>query len=246
MSVSFINKYLIKWNKRYTNWADLHWAWERKYSFWHRPLILTAGYPKALIPFRVPNNITCMCVSPLSFHMEILLYQHGKPAIDTSRILFLLASTLGASCGLAMNHLIHVSVLSPPPPPPPPPPRCFCSLFIISMCVYAYVHISLFLPECACTTIIDTSLWIFSLMYCCCVSIIFVNCIYPPVALIWLINLFLFLFLYWRIQKTNPQTLPQTYARLRPMMQLYELWFISNKYIKWPEMSMWCTFRRFN
>jgi hypothetical protein len=94
---------------------DLHWVWERKYSFWHRPLILTAGYPKALIPFRVPNNITCMCVSPLSFHMEILLYQHGKPAIDTSRILFLLASTLGASCGLAMNHLIHVSVLSPPP-----------------------------------------------------------------------------------------------------------------------------------
>ena len=138
-----------------------------------------------------------------------------------------------------------------------PPREIFClfvcSLFIIIyICEYvcvrlcAYVHISLFLPECACTTIIDTSLWIFSLMYCCCVSIIFVNCIYPPVALIWLINLFLFLFLYWRIQKTNPQTLPQTYARLRPMMQLYELWFISNKYIKWPEMSMWCTFRRFN
>ena len=51
----------------------------------------------------------------------------------------------------------------------------------------------LFLPECACTTIIGTSPWIFSLMYCCCVSIIFVNCICPPGALIWLINLFLFL-----------------------------------------------------
>jgi hypothetical protein len=36
-----------------------------------------------------------------------------------------------------------------------------------SMCVYVYVHISLFLPECACTTIIYTSPWIFSLMYCC-------------------------------------------------------------------------------
>jgi hypothetical protein len=46
-------------------------------------------------------------------------------------------------------------------------------LFVI--CVYVYVHISLFLPECACTTIIDTLLWIFSLIYCCCVSIIIVN-----------------------------------------------------------------------
>ena len=62
----------------------------------------------------------------------------------------------------------------------------------VSKCVYAYVHISLFLPECACTTIIDISPRIFSLMYCCCVSIIFVICICPPGALIWLINLFLF------------------------------------------------------
>jgi hypothetical protein len=28
--------------------------------------MLAAGYPKALIPFHVPNNITCLCVSPLS------------------------------------------------------------------------------------------------------------------------------------------------------------------------------------
>ena len=33
-------------------------------------------------------------------------------------------------------------------------------------------------------------------MYCCCVSIIMVICICPPGTLIWLINLFLFLFLY--------------------------------------------------
>jgi hypothetical protein len=44
-------------------------------------------------------------------------------------------------------------------------------------------------------TIIDISLRIFSLMYCCCVSMIIVICICPPGALIWLINLFLFLFL---------------------------------------------------
>jgi hypothetical protein len=55
---------------------------------------------------------------------------------------------------------------------------------------------SLFLTECACTTIIDISPRIFSLMYCCCVSIVFVICICPPGALIWLINLFLFSFYY--------------------------------------------------
>jgi hypothetical protein len=52
--------------------------------------------------------------------------------------------------------------------------------------------VSLFLPECACTTIIDISSRIFSLMYCWCVSIIIVICICPPGALIWLINLFLY------------------------------------------------------
>ena len=140
-----------------------------------------------------------LCVSPLSFHMETLLYQHGQYALDTSRTLFLLASTQGASCRLVMNHLIYVYVLSHHPHPR----EIFFSFFFtfhhyiyVSMCVYVYVHISLFLPECACTTIIDTSPWIFSLMYCC-VSITFVNCICPPGALIWLINLFLFLFLFY-------------------------------------------------
>ena len=71
----------------------------------------------------------------------------------------------------------------------PHPPHIY-----VSKCMYVYVHISLFLPECARTTIIDISPRIFSLMYCCCVSIIIVICICPPGALIWLINLFLFLF----------------------------------------------------
>jgi hypothetical protein len=61
--------------------------------------------------------------------------------------------------------------------------------------MYVYVHISLFLPECVCTTIIHISPRTFSLMYCCCVSIIIVICICSPGALIWLINLFLFLLL---------------------------------------------------
>ena len=126
---------------------DLHWVWERKYSFWHRPLMLAAGYQKALIPFHVPNNITCLCVSPISFHMEILLYQHGQSALDTSRTLFLLASTQGASCRLVMNHLIYVYV------PSHPPARfyfvCFfvCSIFIIIymwVCVCTFMCIYLF------------------------------------------------------------------------------------------------------
>ena len=79
------------------------------------------------------------------------------------------------------------------------PDICICSLssppyIYVSKCMYVYVHISLFLPECVFTTIIDISPRIFSLMYCCCVSIIIVICICPPGALIWLINLFLFLY----------------------------------------------------
>ena len=65
-----------------------------------------------MYPFHVPNNIICLCVSPLSFHIEILLYQHGQSALDTSRTLFLLASTQGTSCRLVMNHLIYVSICS--------------------------------------------------------------------------------------------------------------------------------------
>jgi hypothetical protein len=37
--------------------------------------------------------------------------------------------------------------------------------------------------------------------HCCCVSIIFVNCISPPGALMWLINLFLFLFYFYSIKE---------------------------------------------
>ena len=112
LSVSFINKYLIKWNRRSANWMTCIEHEKENIRFGIVPLMLAAGYPKALTSFHVPNNTTCMCVSPLSFHMESLLYQHGQSAPDTSWILFLLASTLSASCGLAMNHPIHVSVLS--------------------------------------------------------------------------------------------------------------------------------------
>ena len=134
---------------------DLHWAWERKYSFWHGPLMLAAGYTKALIPFHVPNNIPSTSTWP--------------SALDTSRTLFLLASTQGVSCRLVMNHLIYMYMFSLIPPPPPH--------IYVSKCMYVYVHISFFLPECACTTIIDISPWIFRLIYCCCVSIIIVICI---------------------------------------------------------------------
>ena len=57
------------------------------------------------------------------FQTIFLPHQHGRSALDTSRTLFLLASTQGVSCRLVMNHLpdIYVYVLSHPPPPPPPP-----------------------------------------------------------------------------------------------------------------------------
>jgi hypothetical protein len=95
-----------------TGWPAL--SMRKKIFFWHRPLMLAAGYPKALIPFHVPNNITCLCVSPLSFHIEILLYQHGRSALDTSRTLFLLASTQGVSCRLVSPDICICSLSSPP------------------------------------------------------------------------------------------------------------------------------------
>ena len=104
---------------------------------------------------------------PLSMFQTIFLpHQHGQSALDTSRILFLLASTQGV---LLQNGDespdIYVYVLSHPPH------------IYVSKCMYVYVHISLLLAECACTTIIDISPRIFRLIYCCCVSIIIVICI---------------------------------------------------------------------
>jgi hypothetical protein len=67
---------------------------------------------KSSDPFPCSKQYYMLCVSPLSFHIEILLYQHGQSALDTSRTLFLLASTQGASCRLVIIHLIYVYVLS--------------------------------------------------------------------------------------------------------------------------------------
>ena len=86
------------------------------------------------------------------FQTIFLPHQHGRSALDTSRTLFLLASTQGVSCRLVMNHLIYMYMFSLILPPH----------IYVSKCMYVYVHISLFLPECACTTIIDISPRIFT------------------------------------------------------------------------------------
>ena len=72
---------------------------------------------KSSDPFPCSKQYYMLCVSPLSFHIEILLYQHGRSALDTSRTLFLLASTQGVSCRLVMNHLIYMYMFSLTPPP---------------------------------------------------------------------------------------------------------------------------------
>jgi hypothetical protein len=66
---------------------------------------------KSSDPFPCSKQYYMLCVSPLSFHIKILLYQHGRSALDTSRTLFLLASTQGVSCRLVMNHLIYVNYI---------------------------------------------------------------------------------------------------------------------------------------
>jgi hypothetical protein len=98
---------------------------ERDQSFW-----ITSSEHQGTMPKRILSFSCSMQV--ISFHIKILLYQHGQSALNTSRTLFLLASTQGVSCRLVMNHLIYVYVLSH---------------IYVSKCMYVYVHISLFLPE---------------------------------------------------------------------------------------------------
>ena len=74
---------------------------------------------KSSDPFPCSKQYYMLCVSPLSFHIEILLYQHGRSALDTSRTLFLLASTQGVS---------H--------PPPPPPLIYICEQVYVRLCAY--------------------------------------------------------------------------------------------------------------
>ena len=84
----------------------------------------------------------------------------------------------------------------------------FTSCYFTSTCLVLEIF-SLFLPECACTTIIDISPRIFRLIYCCCVSTIIVICICPHGALIWLINLFLFLIhSYLLNNEERPECIP--------------------------------------
>ena len=119
--------------------------------------MLTAGYPKALITFHVPNNIPSTSTWPVcTRHKEDFI-----PFSIDSRCLLQIGDE---------SPDIYVYVLYHHPPPPPPH-------IYVSKCMYVYVHISLFLPECTCTTIIDISPRIFKLIYCCCVSIIIVICI---------------------------------------------------------------------
>ena len=118
--------------------------------------MLTTGYPKALIPFHVPNNIPSTSTWPVCTRHK---YDFIPFSID-SRCLLQIGDE---------SPDIYVYVLSHPPPSPPH--------IDVSKCMYVYVHISLFLSECACTTIIDISPRIFKLIYYCCVSIIIVICI---------------------------------------------------------------------
>ena len=71
---STILRYLCQYLLSTTIWlngiGDLQTGWpalsmRKKKSFWHHPLMLTAGYPKALIPFHVPNNIPSTSTWPV-------------------------------------------------------------------------------------------------------------------------------------------------------------------------------------
>jgi hypothetical protein len=87
-------------------------GWERTYTYIRWFITNLQETPWVDDPFSCSKQYYMLCVSPLFFHIEILLYQHGRSALDTSRTLFLLTSTQCVSCRLVMNHLIYVYVLS--------------------------------------------------------------------------------------------------------------------------------------
>ena len=148
---------------------DLHWAWERKYSFWHRCWLSKSSDPS------------------LSMFQTIFLpHQHGRSALDTSRTLFLLASTQGVSCRLVMNHLIYMYMFTLTP-------LIYMWVSVCTfMCIYLFSCPSVPAPQLLIFHREYLSWYInhYCYLYCCCVSIIIVICICPPGAQIWLINLF--------------------------------------------------------
>ena len=70
------------------------------------------------------------------FQTIFLPHQHGRSALDTSRTLFLLASTQGVSCRLVMNHLIYMYMFSLIPLPPPP-----LIYMWVSVCTFMYIYL---------------------------------------------------------------------------------------------------------
>jgi hypothetical protein len=61
-----------------------------------------------LIPYMYILLVIQKLWSLSMFQTIFLPHQHGRSALDTSRTLFLLASTQGVSCRLVMNHLIYM------------------------------------------------------------------------------------------------------------------------------------------
>ena len=98
LSISFINNYLIKWNWRSANWMTC------------------IEHEKENILFGIFPWCSLLVIQKLwslsMFQTIFLSHQHGRSALDTSRTLFLLASTQGVSCRLVMNHLIYMYMFS--------------------------------------------------------------------------------------------------------------------------------------
>jgi hypothetical protein len=92
------------------------------------------------------------------------------------------------------------------------------------------------IQRCLLNTLKENNHSLFRLIYCCCVSIIIVICICPPGALIWLINLFLFLF--HRIRNNDAWTFKSDCFLSRYLANIFE----SCKYCIW---LVWCSLKKY-
>ena len=145
-----ILRYLCQYLLSTTIWlngiGDLQTGWpalsmRKKIFFLASSLDARCWLSKSSDPFPCSKQYYMLCVPPISFHIKILLYQHGRSALDTSRTLF--PFSIDSRCLLqigdeSITWYMYMFSLTPRPH------------IYVSKCVCVYVHISLFLPKCAC------------------------------------------------------------------------------------------------
>ena len=116
---------------------DLQLSMRKKIFLFASSLDARCWLSKSSDPFPCSKQYYMLCVPPISFHIKILLYQHGRSALDTSRTLF--PFSIDSRC------LLQIGDESPN--------ICICSLsppHFIYMWVNACTFMCIYLFSCQC------------------------------------------------------------------------------------------------